>query len=155
MKSSRRLFLKQITTCCFIAYLPIQKQLTMNTQGIITRVSPYGVKETIDRLVIFLEKHGATVYCRINQQNEVSHSGREILPIEFILFGNPATGGAIMVANPLAALDLPLKILAWEDDDKTVKVAYNDAAYIQNRYTLSAKLTAALDLSSLIANALA
>jgi len=127
----------------------------MNTQGIITRISTYGVKETIDRLVIFLEKGGATVYCRINQQNEVSHSGLAILPIEFILFGNPAIGGAIMAANPLAALDLPLKILAWEDAGQIVKVAYNDPDYLQNRYTLPQKLTARLDLTPLITKALA
>jgi len=127
----------------------------MNTQGIITRISPYGVKETIDRLVIFLEKGGATVYCRINQQNEVSHSGREILPIEFILFGNPANGGAVMAANPLAALDLPLKILAWEDSSQVVKIAYNDPEYLQHRYMLPQKLTAPLDLTPLVTKALA
>jgi uncharacterized protein (DUF302 family) len=155
MKSSRRLFLKQITGCCIIAYIPIQQKTMMNTQGIITRISPYGVKETIDRLVIFLEKGGATVYCRINQQNEVSHSGREILPMEFILFGNPANGGAVMAANPLAALDLPLKILAWEDAEQVVKVAYNDSDYLQQRYTLPLRLTAPLDLTPLITKALA
>jgi uncharacterized protein (DUF302 family) len=153
--NSRRLFLKQIAGCCFIAYIPIQQKIMMNTQGIITRISPYGVKDTIDRLVIFLEKNGATVYCRINQQNEVSHSGREILPIEFILFGNPSNGGAVMSANPLAALDLPLKILAWEDESEVVKIAYNDAEYLQHRYTLPQKLTASLDLEPLITKALA
>ena len=127
----------------------------MNTQGIITRISPYGVKETIDRLVIFLEKGGATVYCRINQQNEVSHSGREILPIEFILFGNPSNGGAVMAANPLAALDLPLKILAWEDASQIVKIAYNAPEYLQQRYMLPQKLTVSLDLAPLITKALA
>ena len=155
IKSSRRLFIKQLTACSFANYITIQQQLMMNTQGIITRISTYGVKETIDRLVIFLEAGGATVYCRINQQNEVSHSGLAILPIEFILFGNPAIGGAIMAANPLAALDLPLKILAWEDAGQIVKVAYNDPAYLQKRYTLPQKLTAPLDLTTLITKALA
>jgi uncharacterized protein (DUF302 family) len=155
MKNGRRVFLKQIAACCLTAYIPFQQKLTMNTQGIITRISPFGVKETIDRLVISLEKGGATVYCRINQQNEVSHSGRDILPIEFILFGNPAIGGAVMAANPLAALDLPLKILAWEEEGNIVKVAYNDPAYLQKRYTLPLKLTAPLDLAPLINKALA
>jgi len=122
----------------------------MNTQGIITRTSPFGVKETIDRLVIFLEKNGATIYSRIDQQNEVRHSGREILPMEFILFGNPANGGAIMAANPMAALDLPLKILAWKDEDQVVRIAFNDPVYIQNRYTLSSKLVTSLDLTPII-----
>ena len=153
MKIKRRSFIKQITGCCLLMY-PVSQYMNMNTQGIITRTSRYGVKETIDRLVLFLEKNGATVYSRINQQNEVRHSGREIGPIEFILFGNPANGGAIMAINLMAALDLPLKILAWEGEDKIVKIAFNDPAYIQNRYSLPAKVTALLDLSLLIDKAL-
>lgn len=114
MEIRRRVFIKQITVCCLLPFCPVSKNTTMNTQGIIIRTSPFEVKETIDRLVNFLEKNGTKVYNRINQQDEVRHSGREILPMEFILFGNPANGGAIMAANPLAALDLPLKILAWQ-----------------------------------------
>jgi uncharacterized protein (DUF302 family) len=126
----------------------------MNTQGIITRTSPFSVKETIDRLVIFLEQHGATIYTRINQQNEVRQSGREIGPLEFILFGNPANGGAVMAANPLAALDLPLKIMAWENEDNMVTIAYNDPFFMQHRYTLCPKLVAAMNLTPLIDQAL-
>jgi len=155
MKIKRRSFIKQIAGCCLLACYPVNQYMKMNTQGIVTRTSPYEVKETVDRLVLFLEKNGATVYSRINQQNEVRQSGREIGPIEFILFGNPANGGAIMAINPLAALDLPLKILAWEGEDKVVKVAFNDGAYIQNRYSLPAKVIASLDLTLLINKALA
>ncbi len=154
MEIKRRSFIKQITSCCLLACYPVNQYMNMNTQGIVTRTSPYRVKETIDRLVLFLEKNGAIVYSRINQQSEVRHSGREISPIEFILFGNPVNGGAIMAINPLAALDLPLKILAWENEDKVVKVAFNDPAYIQNRYSLPAKVIASLDLTLLIDKAL-
>jgi uncharacterized protein (DUF302 family) len=127
----------------------------MNANGIVTRISPYEVKETIDRLVIFLEKNGAIVYSRINQQNEVRHSGRDILPLEFILFGNPANGGAIMAFNPLAALDLPLKIIAWKGSDKVVRVAFNDPLFIQERYQLPSQLVTPLNLAPLIDSALA
>jgi uncharacterized protein (DUF302 family) len=155
MKIPRRSFLEQISICTSLAIFPAGQYKSMDTQGIKIRTSPFGVKETIDRLVIFLEKHGATVYTRINQQNEVRHSGREIAPVEFILFGNPANGGAIMAANPLAALDLPLKIIAWENEEKMVSVAYNDPVYIQHRYTLCPKLVAAMNLAPLIDQALA
>jgi uncharacterized protein (DUF302 family) len=126
----------------------------MNSQGIIVRTSPYSVKETIDKLVVFLEQKGAIIYGRINQQNEVKHTGREILPIEFLLFGNPENGGAIMALNPLAALDLPLKIIAWKDADLVVRVAFNDPLYIQNRYALHSRLIAPLDLTPVIDKAL-
>ena len=155
MAIKRRFFIKQLTGCCLLAFYPVNQNIHMNTPGIITRTSPFEVKETIDRLVALLEKNGATVYSRINQQSEVKRTGLEILPMEFILFGNPANGGAIMAANPLAALDLPLKILAWKGDDQIVRVAFNDAKYIQNRYSLPVKLTTALNLSPLIDKALA
>jgi uncharacterized protein (DUF302 family) len=145
----RRLFIK-LTGCCFLSFYAIPKNIKMNTQGIITRTSPFEVKETMDRLVLFLEKNGATIYNRIDQQKEVRRTGREIHPMEFLLFGNPANGGAIMAVNSLAALDLPLKILAWKGDDQVVRVAYNDAEYLQNRYSLPSKLTASLDLSTII-----
>jgi uncharacterized protein (DUF302 family) len=154
MKNKRRLFLQQIAGYFLFINYPA-KQTTMNTQGIITRTSPYDVKETMDRLVVFLEKNGATIYTRINQQCEVQNSGRTILPIEFLLFGNPANGGAIIASDPLAALDLPLKILAWQGPDKIVKVSFNDPFYIQKRYSLSDKLAAPLHLAPLIEKALA
>lgn len=155
MENQRRLFLQQLAySFLFMAYPVKQKHLMIN-QGIITKVSPYDVKETIDKLVIFLEKNGATVYSRINQQNEVRHSGREILPLEFILFGNPANGGTIMASNPIAALDLPLKIIAWQDSDQVVRVAFNDPLFIKERYALPSRLVTPLNLTPLIDKALA
>lgn len=88
----------------------------MNSHGVITLPSPYPVKETIDLLVAFIQQHGATLYARIDQQKELQNIGQNIRPLEFILFGNPKAGGPIMAENPIAALDLPLKIITWEDD---------------------------------------
>jgi len=82
----------------------------MNPKGVTILPSPYTVTETIDRLQAFLEAHGATIYSRIDQQSEVSKAGLQMPPLEFILFGNPKAGGPIMIENPIAALDLPLKI---------------------------------------------
>ena len=155
MGSNRRLFLKQMAGCFLFCFQPKNPTNMMTTKGIITVTSPYEVNETIDRLVVFLEKHGATIYSRINQQNEVRHSGREILPLEFILFGNPANGGAIMASNPLAALDLPLKIIAWKSPDMVVRVSFNDPIFIQKRYSLPIQLVTPLNLTPLIDKALA
>lgn len=155
MKNDRRTFLQQIAGPLLFVFCPVKQISTMNTQGIITRTSPYDVKETIDRLVIFLEKHGATIYSRINQQSEVRHAGKEMLPLEFILFGNPANGAGIMESNPMAALDLPLKIIAWEGADHVVYVAFNDPLYIKDRYRLPVQLVTPLNLSPLIDRALA
>ena len=92
----------------------------------------------------------AIVYARINQQSEAHNAGKEILPLEFILFGNPKAGGMIMAENPIAALDLPLKIIAWQDAEKSVWVAYNSASYLEERYALSHDVIKPADLDPLI-----
>ncbi|MGN8069464.1 DUF302 domain-containing protein [Mucilaginibacter sp. SG564] len=121
-----------------------------NPTGVTIRKSPYSVKETINRLQAALEQHQVTVYARIDQQQELQKAGRVIPPLEFLLFGNPKAGGPVMIENPLAALDLPLKIVTWQDEEQTVHVAYNDASYIKNRYALSATVSAPLNLDPLI-----
>ena len=126
----------------------------MDTQGIITRQSPFSVKETIERLQAFLEQHGATIYARIDQQTEVQKAGLNLSPLEFLLFGNPNAGGPLMMENPLIALDLPLKVIAWEDDQKKVWISYNDGVYIENRYSLSHQDNSPLHLDQLISKAL-
>ncbi len=126
----------------------------MNPKGVVVRASAWSVKETIDRLQTFLTQHGATIYARINQQNEVNNAGQNILPLEFILFGNPRAGGMIMTENPLAALDLPLKVIAWEDGEKKVWLAYNDASYIEERYSLSHMPNSPLNMENLVLLAL-
>ena len=122
----------------------------MNPQGINIYHSKYSVKETIDYLQVFLEQHGATIYARIDQQDELRKTGQTIAPLEFLMFGNPKAGGALMAQSPLVALDLPLKIIAWEDDNSKVWLAYNDARYIEGRYNLSHNENTPLNLDKLI-----
>jgi uncharacterized protein (DUF302 family) len=126
----------------------------MNPKGIVISPSPYSVKETIDLLQAFLKKHGATVYARIDQQAEVNTIGQKLSPLEFILFGNPKAGGLLMAENPLVALDLPLKVIAWEDAQKKVWLAYNEALYIEGRYSLSHTPNSPLAIEQLISSAL-
>ena len=125
-----------------------------NPIGVITRPSPFAVPETMDRLVACLEEHGATLYARIDQQAEVQRAGQSIPPLEFILFGNPKAGGKVMALKPLAALDLPLKVIVWEDKQKQHWLAYNKADYIGERYTLPDGLVTPLNLDNLIDQAL-
>jgi uncharacterized protein (DUF302 family) len=126
----------------------------MNPKGVIINPSPYSVKETIDRLQSFLKQHGATIYARIDQQAEVNNTGQKLSPLEFIMFGNPKAGGPIMTENPLSALDLPLKVIAWEDAEKKTWLAYNDALYIEERYSLPHTISSPLAIGQLISLAL-
>jgi len=126
----------------------------MNPKGVNIRQSAYPVKETIDLLQSFLQQHGATIYARIDQQDELKKAGQTIPPLEFILFGNPKAGGPIMAENPVAALDLPLKVISWQDVHGKVWVAYNEAVYIKDRFSLSDTVSVPLNLDQLITKAL-
>jgi uncharacterized protein (DUF302 family) len=122
----------------------------MNPNEVIIRRSQHSVKETIDKLQEFLVQQGVTIYTRIDQQKEVKKIGQKIPALEFIMFGNPKAGGPVMAENPLAALDLPLKVIAWEDDQQKVWVAYNDASYIRERFLLPAAISSPLNIDPII-----
>ena len=95
-------------------------------------------------------QHGAIIYARINQQNEANSAGINLLPLEFILFGSTKVGGVVMRENPLVALDLPLKIIAYEDEQKNVWIAYNEAGYIEERYSLPHTENSPLELGHIV-----
>ena len=122
----------------------------MNPRGIDIMRSIYSVKETIDRLEKFLLQRGATIYARIDQKKEANIVGLNLLPLEFILFGNPKMGIPLMIENPLIALDLPLKIIAYEDDKENVWIAYNEAKYIEERYSLPHTENSPLELGHIV-----
>jgi uncharacterized protein (DUF302 family) len=148
---SRRHLVKSLIACCWYRnILPFNNILSMSPKGITIRSSRWSVKETMDRLVVILEEHKATVYARINQQSEVHNAGKEIPALEFVLFGNPKAGGLIMAENPIAALDLPLKIIVWEDVEKSVWLAYNTAAYLEERYALPHDVMQPVNLDPLV-----
>ena len=126
----------------------------MDLKGVKIYPSAHPVKETIDRLQEFLQQHGATIYTRIDQQAEAQKAGQNLQPLEFIMFGNPKAGGPLMAENPLVALDLPLKVIAWEDKEKKVWVAYNNASYIEEKYNLSHNENSPLNLDPLISKLL-
>ena len=126
----------------------------MNPEGVNIYKSKYSVRETTDRLRQFLEEHGATIYARIDQQDELRKVGQTISALEFLMFGNPKAGGVLMAQNSLVALDLPLKVIAWEDDSSKVWVACNNAKYIEDRYSLSHNENTPLNLEKLINTAL-
>ncbi|WP_063881397.1 DUF302 domain-containing protein [Spirosoma spitsbergense] len=108
----------------------------------------------MDRFQAFMQQHGITIYVRIDQQAELRKVGQTILPLSFILFGNPKAGGPVMSSIPVTALDLPLKLIAWEDHQANVWIAYNDSTYIGGRYGLSPKFIPFLRLDELVSKVL-
>lgn len=126
----------------------------MDIKDVVVHKSSLSVKETTDKLEFFLRQHGVTIYTRIDQQAEANKSGLSLQPLEFLLFGNPQKGGSLMAANPMIALDLPLKIIVWQDNTQ-VYIAFNEARYITSRYGVDAQLAQGIDLEPIVAKALA
>jgi uncharacterized protein (DUF302 family) len=108
--------------------------------GIISQPSPYSVTETIDRLEAVLQAKGITIFARIDQQAEAEKVGLSLRPTQLLLFGSPKAGTPLMVAEPTIALDLPLKVLAWEAADSKVWLSYNDPNYLRQRFSLPDEL---------------
>jgi uncharacterized protein (DUF302 family) len=110
------------------------------TNGIISQPSQYSVTETINRLESVLQAKGIAIFARIDQQVEAEKVGLSLRPTQLLLFGNPKAGTPLMVAEPTIALDLPLKVLAWEATDGKVWLSYNDPNYLKQRFSLSEDL---------------
>ncbi|MEI2580384.1 DUF302 domain-containing protein [Scytonema sp. PRP1] len=119
----------------------VEEFVAMNANnGIISQLSPYSVTETIDRLEAILQAKGITIFARIDQQTEAKKVGLSLRPTQLLLFGNPEAGTPLMVAEPTIALDLPLKVVAWEAADGKVWLSYNDPDYLKQRFSLSDEL---------------
>lgn len=108
-----------------------------------TKDSPWPVAETADRFARLITERGMTIFATIDQRAAAHRVGMELRDTVLILFGNPATGTPVMDAQPLAALDLPLKLLVWDDDGHT-RVSYLMPAVLASRFALPESLAAPL-----------
>lgn len=95
---------------------------------LITKSSPHSVPETIDRLEAAVENAGATVFARVDHAKGAMNVGAELAPAQMLMFGNPKLGTPAMQASITAGLDLPLRVLAYQDADGQVHVVYHDPA---------------------------
>jgi uncharacterized protein (DUF302 family) len=110
---------------------------------ITSKISPRSVAETVSRLTGILSAKGMKVFAVIDQSAEASEVGQQLRETTLVIFGSPAAGTPVMAAAPLAALDLPLKVLIWDDGGQT-NVTYYSPAAIAERYGLSEELAARL-----------
>jgi uncharacterized protein (DUF302 family) len=113
--------------------------------GAITKRSPRSVEETVARLVDLLGAKGIKVFALIDQRAEARAVGLGLRETTLVIFGNPAAGTAVMQAAPLAALELPLKVLVWADGDRGTQVSYADPSVVAARYGLAPEQAAVLE----------
>jgi uncharacterized protein (DUF302 family) len=109
-------------------------------KGIIDTPSNHSVDQTLDRLKNILQAKGVALFALVDHSGEAEKVGMKMRPTKLLIFGNPRAGTPLMLAAPSIAIDLPLKILIWEDAQGKVWVSYNSPAYLQERHGLPAEL---------------
>jgi uncharacterized protein (DUF302 family) len=109
------------------------------TGDIVTKLSHRSVTDTVSMLTGIIGAKGMKVFAVIDQSAEARQVGLSLRETTLVIFGSPAAGTPVMAAAPLAALDLPLKVLVWADEDQT-KVSYYAPASLAARHHLDADL---------------
>jgi uncharacterized protein (DUF302 family) len=108
--------------------------------GLINIPSNHSVDKTVEKLKAILQSKGITIFALIDHSGEAIKAGMKILPTELLIFGNPKAGTPVMLAAPSSAIDLPLKILIWEDAQGKAWVTYNSPAYLRKRHNIPVEL---------------
>jgi uncharacterized protein (DUF302 family) len=108
--------------------------------GIIDTSSSHPVDQIVEKLKGMLAAKGVTVFAVVDHSGEAAKVGMKMPPTKLLIFGSPKAGTPLMLAAPSIAIDLPLKILVWEDSQAKVWVSYNSAQYLQERHNLPSEL---------------
>jgi uncharacterized protein (DUF302 family) len=112
----------------------------MADNGIVNKPSKHSVDDTLGKLQNTLETKGIAVFALVDHSGEAAKVGMKMRPTKLLIFGNPKGGTPLMIAAPSIAIDLPLKILIWEDDQEKVWVSYNTTEYLAERHGLPPQL---------------
>ena len=102
--------------------------------GIVNEPSSHSVDQTVERLKSLLQASGAVLFGLVDHSGEAEKVGLKMKPTKLLIFGNPKAGTPLMVASPSTAIDLPLKMLVWEDAANEVWISYNSAEYLLKRH---------------------
>lgn len=126
--------IKTLTIFIILLCIATTQSFAKDASGIIKIKSTHTVTKTIDKLEAVLTKKGMTIFKRVNHTSGAEKSGLQLRPTELLIFGNPKVGTPLMQCSQTAALDLPQKALAYEDENGQVWLAYNDPAYMAKRH---------------------
>jgi uncharacterized protein (DUF302 family) len=107
-----------------------------SSKGIIDTPSNHSVDDTVSRLKTILQFKGVTLFAFVDHSGEAEKVGMKMRPTKLLIFGSPKAGTPLMVATPSIAIDLPLKILVWEDSQGKTWISYNSAEYLKERHGL-------------------
>jgi len=116
----------------------------VESNGIVTIPGNHAVDETVARLKAILEQKGVTLFALVDHSGEAAKAGMTMPNTKLLIFGSPRAGTPVMLAAPSTAIDLPLKILVWEDEQEKTWISYNSPAYLLERHGVPQELLATL-----------
>jgi uncharacterized protein (DUF302 family) len=111
--------------------------------GMITKTGSGSVADSVSRLIQLVEERDMVIFATIDHSGEAKRHGLELRDTKLVIFGSPSAGTPVMQASPLAALDLPLKVLVWDDEGNT-KISYTDPDALAERHHLNEELASRL-----------
>jgi uncharacterized protein (DUF302 family)/uncharacterized membrane protein YidH (DUF202 family) len=112
------------------------KEALTKGKGIIDKPSNHSVDETVEKLKTIVQSKGVTLFALVDHSGEAEKVGMKMRPTKLLIFGSPKAGTPLMLAAPSIAIDLPLRILVWEDGQGKVWVSYNSPDYLKERHNL-------------------
>ena len=110
------------------------------SKGIVNAPSSHSVEQTVEKLKSILEAKGVTLFALVDHSGEAEKVGMKMRPTKLLIFGSPKAGTPLMLAAPSIAIDLPLKILVWEDAPGKAWISYNSPEYLRDRHGLPQEL---------------
>lgn len=122
--------LKYLTTLCLLAF----SAMSFAVDGMIAVKSPHTVSDTMQRVESAVTSRDLSIFANIDRAAGAAKIGSQLRPTRLLIFGNPKGGTPLMECAQTTAIDLPLKILVWQDESEQVWMGYNDPAYIGARH---------------------
>lgn len=108
--------------------------------GIITKAATHTVEQTVEKIQSLLQARGIKLFTIIDHSGGAAAAGMKMPNTKLLIFGNPSGGTPLMLASPSVAIDLPLKLLVWEDAQGNRWISYNSPQYLKERHGLPDEL---------------
>jgi uncharacterized protein (DUF302 family)/uncharacterized membrane protein YidH (DUF202 family) len=121
------------------------------SNGFISKPSNHSVDQTVEKLKTILQSKGVTLFALVDHSGEAEKVGMKMRPTKLLIFGSPKAGTPLMLASPSVAIDLPLKILVWEDGQGKVWVSHNSPDYLKDRHGLPQELLQNIAVAEILA----
>jgi len=135
---------------------PSKQETTVSTNvqssnGVITIDSRHSVDQTLHKLEQILEAKDIKLFALVDHSGEAQKAGMQMRPTKLLIFGNPKAGTPLMIASPTIAIDLPLKLLVWEDASGKTRISYNDPKYLKERHDVPQDLVQNIAAAGMLA----